>query len=174
MNPGEREDLYISRFMSRLKRFAIEHMVSVNLVAHQATPQVNKDENYPEPNLFRIKGGGTFADKTDNVLVVWRENRNTNRSDTLVKFISQKIKKQKLTGEPGTAEIDFDRRSNRYREINNSYPIDRLLHNDSQLNIERSDFQKYVDNKSLQYEQRDRVGLFEEELKPLPDADIPF
>jgi len=115
---GERDDLYISRFMSELKRFAITHNVSVNLVAHQVTPTFIKGENYPEPNLYKVKGGGTFADKADNVLAVWRENRNTNISDNSVTFISQKIKKQKLTGIPGRADLLYDRRENRYYALN--------------------------------------------------------
>jgi len=125
MQFGEREDLYISKFMTKLKKFALDHNVSVNLVAHQTTPLVQKGINYPEPNLYRIKGGGTFADKADNVLVVWRENRNTDHTDTKVKFISQKIKKQKLTGIPGTVELKFNRRTNRYLGQLGS-PIDAL------------------------------------------------
>lgn len=137
MNPGEREDLYISRFMAKLKKFAVDHGVSVNLVAHQTTPLVQKGENYPEPNLYRIKGGGTFADKADNVLAVWREYRNTDPANTAVKFISQKIKKQKLTGIPGTAELQFDRRSNRYLGAN-SNPIEILKNTTKQAEL--SDF----------------------------------
>ncbi len=125
MKHGEREDLYISRFMSQLKRFAVDHDVCLNLVAHQVTPQVQKGENYPEPNLYKVKGGGTFADKADNVLVVWRPNRNTDQRDTSVKFISQKIKKQKLTGKPSTVELDYDFKTNRYNDYNCN-PFDKL------------------------------------------------
>jgi twinkle protein len=129
MKNGEREDLYISRFMSELKRFAVKHMVSVNLVAHQVTPSFIKGENYPEPNLYKIKGGGTFADKADNVLAVWRENRNTDKFDTRVVFISQKIKKQKLTGIPGRADLTYDRNQNRYFEMNGKSPISTVKDN---------------------------------------------
>jgi len=123
MKPGEREDLYISRFMSKLKRFAINHNVAVHLVTHQVTPTFKAGENYPQPNAYKIKGGGTFSDKADNVIIVWREHRNTDQSNTEVKFISQKIKKQKLTGIPGEAIIDFDRRKNRYLYFDKS-PLD--------------------------------------------------
>jgi twinkle protein len=120
MRGGEREDLYISRFMSKLKAFAIKHDVSVHLVAHQVTPAFRAGENYPEPNIYTIKGGGTFADKADNVLIVWRENRNKDIKDTLVKFISKKIKKQKLTGLPGECSLFFERITNRYLYGNES------------------------------------------------------
>lgn len=163
MQPGEREDLYISRFMSKLKKFAIDHMVSVNLVAHQSTPQVEDGKNFPKPNLFRIKGGGTFADKADNVLSVWRENRNTDKTCRLVKFISEKIKKQKLTGEPGDATIKFGRRENRYSDLLGRFPIETLKN--GQIEAMQSEFpeEKWYDN----------IQTFEDEYKPI-EEDVPF
>ena len=115
MKIGEREDLYISRFMSQLKRFAIKNDVIINLVAHQTTPDFGRGEKqYPAPNIYRIKGGGTFADKADNVVSVWRPNRFTDRDDPTVIVHSQKIKKQRLVGVPGECEFQFDRKTNRY------------------------------------------------------------
>lgn len=117
MNAGEREDLYISRFMSQLKRFAIENDISVHLVAHQLTPRPNDKDGgrYHKPDLNKIKGGGTFADKADNVMFVWRPNRAVDFRDNEVMFASQKIKKQKLVARP--CEIDnitFEFKENRY------------------------------------------------------------
>jgi len=117
MNNGEREDLYISRFMSKLKRFAVEKQISVNLVAHQLTARKNDKDNgrYFRPELNNIKGGGTFADKADNVLYVWRPNRALNFKDPEVIFGSQKIKKQKLVGIPqNVADITFNIKDQRY------------------------------------------------------------
>ena len=115
MRSGEREDLYISRFMSELKRFAIEQNISVNLVAHQVTPTKDNDGRYLKPDVNRIKGGGTFADKADNVMFVWRRDRALDYSSTLVTFGSQKIKKQKLVGIPQEiTEISFNVREQRY------------------------------------------------------------
>lgn len=123
MLPGEREDLYISRFMASLKSFAVKHDICLNLVAHQVTPEVQKDKNYPKPNLYKVKGGGTFADKTDNLLFVWRENRNTNKKDTSVIIGSEKIKKQMLVGFPGEVELAFNPVTNRYNEPGQLPPL---------------------------------------------------
>ena len=115
MYSGEREDLYISRFMSELKRFAIDNHISVNLVAHQVTPQKDESGRYYKPDVNRIKGGGTFADKSDNVVFVWRPNRALDFSDTSVIFGSQKIKKQKLVGIPQEiGQINFNIKEQRY------------------------------------------------------------
>ena len=123
MAPGEREDLYISRFMAALKTFAVKHDVCVNLVAHQVTPIVERDKNFPKPNLYKVKGGGTFSDKVDNLLFVWRENRNTNKKDTSVIVGSEKIKKQMLVGFPGEIALEFNPTTNRYNEPGQLSPL---------------------------------------------------
>lgn len=139
MMSGEREDLYISRFMSKLKKFAVQHEVEVHLVAHQVTPKFEVGKNYPEPNIYLIKGGGTFADKADNVCAVWRENRNTDIRDTAVKFISQKIKKQKLTGIPGSVSLTYDRHANRYL-INGESPLNAVIESQQVTNFYETDY----------------------------------
>lgn len=117
MKAGEREDLYISRFMAKLKRFAVENDISVQLVAHQNTARPNEKDGgrYHKPSLNNVKGGGTFADKADNVVYVWRPNRALDFRCTKVVFGSQKIKKQKLVARPTDVDcIDFDFKTNRY------------------------------------------------------------
>lgn len=117
MNSGEREDLYISRFMAKLKRFSIENNISIHLVAHQNTARPNDKDGgrYHKPSLNNVKGGGTFADKADNVVFVWRPNRAIDFRCTEVIFGSQKIKKQKLVARPCEVDsIKFDFIKNRY------------------------------------------------------------
>lgn len=116
MDKGQREDLYISKFMSKLKKFAIDNNVAFHLVAHQLTPQFIKNEDYPCPDGYKIKGGGTFADKADNVVSVWRPFRRSNIKDATVKIVVSKIKKQKLVGIPGIVELFYDVCKNQYRD----------------------------------------------------------
>ena len=124
LKAGEREDLYISRFMSDLKRFSVENDITTQLVAHQVTPQKDNNGRYLRPDVNRIKGGGTFADKADNVLYVWRPERALDFSSTEVVFGSQKIKKQKLVGIPqDIVGINYQRKTNRYY-INGVSPFD--------------------------------------------------
>ncbi|MDT0646320.1 toprim domain-containing protein [Zunongwangia sp. F260] len=128
MKSGEREDLYISRFMAQLKRFAVEYDVSVHLVAHQLTARKNANDGnrYFKPDANNIKGGGTFADKADNVISIWRPNRAVDFKDTSVAFLSQKIKKQKLVGRPQeVTDIDFEIKSNRYL-FNGTSPFSKI------------------------------------------------
>jgi twinkle protein len=112
---GERGDIYVSNFMTELKRFAVKHEVAYNLVAHQLTARKDELGRYIKPDLNYIKGGGAFADAADNVLYVWRPDRAVDFSSTEVQFGSQKIKKQKLVGIPSDVTgIDFNRKHNRY------------------------------------------------------------
>jgi len=143
MKAGEREDLYISRFMTQLKRFAVENDVSVHLVAHQVTARKNENDGgrYFKPELNNIKGGGTFADKADNVLFVWRPDRALDFKSPDVIFGSQKIKKQKLVGIPQDVDcITFNIRDNRYY-VNGYSPftlIDKIRNGTDKIEEEES------------------------------------
>lgn len=116
---SQREDLYISEFMGKVKRFALQNGVAVNVVAHQVKPdKKNADGTYPPPSKYSIKGGGTFSDKADNVLVVWRPRRQVDKADRTTTFISEKIKKPKLVGEIDlNVDIEYDYFQNRYLDI---------------------------------------------------------
>ena len=114
MQGGEPEHLYASRFMMDRINFTRKNNVSYHLVMHQNTPRREKGENYPAPSLYNIKGGGTFADSTDNSISVWRPNRATDPNDTTVTIKTDKIKKQKLVGIPFEITVDFNRKRNRY------------------------------------------------------------
>lgn len=111
-------DQYVSKFMGDVKRFAVEHSVAFNVVAHQNPPdQKNPDGTYPAPRKYKIKNGGTFSDKADNVLGVWRPRRQIDFKDPTVTFLSEKIKKQKYTGKADLqVDIQYDFFSNRYTD----------------------------------------------------------
>jgi len=136
MTNGQREDLYISKFMSNLKKQSIKLDIAIHLVAHQLTPFFNGKEDYPQPDQYKIKGGGTFSDKADNVVVVWRPFRKSNPSDTTVRIIVTKIKKQKLVGLPGEFDLHYSRAKNQYFEDQNVCWNEFLTNNKKNENIE--------------------------------------
>lgn len=109
-----RDDLYIGKFMSKMKRFVLKHDVAIHLVAHQVTPTVQPGKDYDKPSAYRVKGGGTFADKTDNLIAIWRPKRVTDYTDKEVIVSVQKIKKQRLTGIPGDVSFSYEFKTNRY------------------------------------------------------------
>lgn len=101
--------------------FCRETDTSLHIIMHQVTPifeKVKTEEGeknrYAEPSMYRVKGGGSWADGFDNVLSVWRPAYAYDKFDTQVQFSSQKIKKQKLVGIPQRLPMRFNRKTNRY------------------------------------------------------------
>lgn len=167
MKAGEREDLYISRFMAKLKRFAVENNITIHLVAHQNTARPNEKDGgrYYKPTLNNIKGGGTFADKADNVLFVWRPNRALDFRCTKVVFGSQKIKKQKLVARPMDIDnIDFDFKTNRYL-FNGQTPFKRI---DEQRGIQKNENEFKEESKNILYNPSEAFGVSYNEKDDVP------
>jgi twinkle protein len=120
-----RDDLYISHFLTNEKRFALKHDVYKIIIAHPSKLIKDKDGGYKVPDAYDLHGGSMWNNKADNILCTHRPNYWKDKFDTTVEFHSQKIKKQKLVGIPGTVTLTFDRASNRYRE-NNTSPFDQI------------------------------------------------
>jgi len=119
----EREDEYIVRFITILKRFAIEQDVAMTLIAHQRTPESidKKTKNWPQPTIYRTSGGGSFMNKIDNGIWNWRPKVLTDPTDTLFIWCAEKIKKHKLTGDPGQMPFYFDKIQNRFFDEDTSF-----------------------------------------------------
>lgn len=121
---AERDDIYGAAVGSLMVDFARRTNTSVHLVMHQLTPTKNMNTgNYEQPSMYRVKGGGSWADGFDNVLFVWRPDYATDKFSPKVMFGSEKIKKQKLVGIPQKVEFSYDRKSNRYNYYQNEEPI---------------------------------------------------
>lgn len=126
----DRDDLYGAYLMNYLSDFAAEFpTVTVHMVMHQQTPKRDDNKVYPQPNMYTIKSGGTFADVTDNVLSIWRPLYAKDKQDTTVHFTSEKIKKQELVGVPQTIKLRFNPKTHRYVDANNPaidlYPFEK-------------------------------------------------
>lgn len=114
----DRDDQYASYIGSIMVDFARETNTSTHLVMHQLTPRIDVSSGcYTKPNMYNIKGGGSWADGADNILYVWRPQYALNKKDTSVTFGSQKIKKQKLVGIPNEFDMTFDRKTNTYTDL---------------------------------------------------------
>lgn len=119
---SEKDDVYAAYVGSMMVDFARKTRTSTHLVMHQVTPR-RENGKYPEPSMYSMKGGGSWADGCDNVLTVWRPNYATDKTDDEVEIHSQKIKKQKLVGIPQRMKIRFNRVTNRYVEYGTGTPL---------------------------------------------------
>jgi hypothetical protein len=137
----DREDLYISSFLSTQKRFALDNNVYMAIIAHPKGGMTKMNEksedkelknsgNYPCPDVYDLAGGAMWNNKCDNILVTYQPYYNTRmglaknmtvetratKDLKTVSIISQKIKKQKIVGTPGTSYLVYDVFSSRYYE----------------------------------------------------------
>jgi twinkle protein len=103
---GEREDMYISRQLTKIRRFARFNGLHIWVVAHPTKLQKNSNGTYDPPTMYDISGGAHWRNKADNGLCVYRDFE-TNRTTVLV----QKIRFREI-GKLG--ECDF-----KYRHTGN-------------------------------------------------------
>jgi twinkle protein len=116
MSKQPREDLYISEFLRKEKRFANKYDVYKLIIAHPKTLRKNSEGEYEVPQIYDIAGGAMWGNKCDNILYYHRPNFFTDPKDPTAIFGSKKIKKQKLVGVPGETTLSFDRKTNRFLE----------------------------------------------------------
>ena len=120
-----RDDRYLSDYLNKEKRFALDNNIYKIIVAHprgNLTKQTNG--NYDSPNVFDFAGGAMWGNKCDNIIVVHRTNYTTNKEDTSVEINVLKIKKQKIVGIPGEIKMSFNRGTNRFYDLNMNNPLE--------------------------------------------------
>jgi twinkle protein len=114
---GGREDQYLSKFLTIQKKFAQTHDIFMFIVTHpKGAITKNNQGDYNCPDVFDLAGGAMWNNKCDDIICIYRPFASSNKKDTTVKFISQKIKKRKLCGSPGEVILDYEVQTGRYME----------------------------------------------------------
>jgi hypothetical protein len=68
-----RDDIYISAYLSKEKRFALNNDVYKIIIAHpKSNLTLNKAGNYECPTEYNLAGGAMWANKCDNLLATYR------------------------------------------------------------------------------------------------------
>ena len=104
---------YLTSFLKRQEVFAKNFDVSHHVVYHQLTTQIDESGNYPEPDQYKMKGGGNIADGSDTVSSVWRPYRKTEDEDKSVYIKTQKVKDFDVFS-LGYLKLDYNLSKNRY------------------------------------------------------------
>lgn len=110
---GITETEYVSKSLSKLRRFARLHDVHVWLVAHPAKLQKDKHGDYPVPTPYDIAGSAHFRNKADNCLAVWRDFTPGSRVTTLY---VQKVRFKEV-GKVGAVELAYNWATEQYHEM---------------------------------------------------------
>lgn len=117
--------------------FAREMKISLHLVMHQVTPRAQDNGLWPKPTMYNIKGGGSWADGTDNILTVQRPWFAKDTINDEVIIASKKIKKPKLVGLQQEIQFRFNRQTNRFVDYDTKKD---LFDFDKVLDIPRAKF----------------------------------
>jgi twinkle protein len=134
-----RDDLYLSEFLGKEKRFAQKHNVYKIIIGHPVGNKLKKDSqgDYEKPNLYDYAGGSMWNNKCDNIIMYHRPFATSNPRSTTCEWTSQKIKKRKLVGIPGTIQMKFDVYTNRFTNMEGISPLDK--NNPDQTDFDFSD-----------------------------------
>lgn len=115
---GYREDQYLSRVLTKTKRFAQTHDIFMMIITHPKSGLRKNDlGDYEVPDVFDLSGGAMWSNKCDNILYTHRPMFSSHRGSSSVVIGSQKIKKQNRNGKPGDTNFEFDYRSMRFIDI---------------------------------------------------------
>ena len=130
---GKDETTYIGECLTKIRRFEQVNDLKFIVIAHPR--KMDKDDtglHYKMPTAYDISGSQNWFNKADNVVCIHRNNPQ-DTFDTSVRVNIQKVKFQKLVGIPGEQLLKFDRRSNRYLDLGNSCPLDKISYTYSVL-----------------------------------------
>jgi twinkle protein len=112
---GLSETEYISKCLTRVRRFARENNVHVWLVAHPAKMRkelVDGKQVYPVPTPYDISGSAHWRNKADNCLTV---HRNLKEGSKEVEVHVQKIRFKEV-GKIGMAALEYNYLTGRYTD----------------------------------------------------------
>jgi len=116
-------DQYLSKYLTTVKRFAVTHDVFFPIIAHPRGGLTKTKQDYDCPNVYDLSGGAMWNNKADNIIAIHRPFYTSDKGNTMVQFVSQKIKKQKLNGLPGTVDMRYDRFTSRFEQIDGYSPF---------------------------------------------------
>lgn len=108
------ETEYVSKMLTKVKRFAQTAGVHVWFVAHPRQLHQWKGE---APNLYDISGSAHFINKADNGIVVHRNRDPDSDSADSVEILVRKVR-NKAAGTIGSCSLTYDRRNGRYLDSN--------------------------------------------------------
>lgn len=112
---SKRDDIYLSETLSKFERFAQQHDIYLTIIAHpNRTHKSERTGNYECPDVFDLNGGPVWNARATNLTVYHRPNYQTDKSDPTFEFHSKKIKKQMLSGLPGTVVGTYNRKRGRF------------------------------------------------------------
>lgn len=130
-------DDYLRRMIMEAKLFAVNSRMAWVYVTHPSKPTPLKDGSLSPIDMYNIRGGMSFGNGSDFVIVIERPfyfmgevddpilGLISGRNHPLVHYVVKKVKNQKLLKcRPNTIETYFNKRTNRYENQYQISPLD--------------------------------------------------
>jgi len=111
---NNRDDQILSIMLKESKRFALMNNLSYNIIAHPRNVLPDKEGKRPDVDVWHLAGGAMWNNKIDNIMAVDRPEWWRDKTSTLTKLRSLKIKRRRTGGKAG-GECDFDYLPNQSR-----------------------------------------------------------
>jgi len=111
---GQNDYEYISVFLTKIRRFCIEHDVHIWVVAHPRKMEKRGDGQYEICRPYDIAGAHYWWDKGECILSVWREMPTSKTNEVNIHI--QKAK-PKTVGAQGMISLCYDIPSGRYFDL---------------------------------------------------------
>jgi replicative DNA helicase len=114
-----REDEFISRELTRIRRFARRHGLVAFVIVHpHDIPFSHIKGAFPVPTSSDLHGGSVWRKKADALLVIWRDEKGNTQRETLTDLHVQKIRRNHIDGVMGKAtQLEFNPSTYQYREL---------------------------------------------------------
>lgn len=110
------ETEFVSQLISKCKRFAKMHEVTVFMVAHPTKIHNPAGGKEPMPGLYDIAGSAHWRNKADGGIVVYRD-----YEERCTYVVSRKIRRQPVCGTPGQVRFWFMGAQRRFEPQKGSY-----------------------------------------------------
>ncbi len=119
---SKRDDIYLAETLSKFERFAQQMGIYFTVIAHPKGTAKQSDGNYSRPDAYDLVGGSVWNSRPTNLFVYHRPFYVTDKSDPTCEITSLRIKRQMISGFPGTSFLSYDRKSGRFFD-NNRNPL---------------------------------------------------
>ncbi|XP_042415854.1 twinkle homolog protein, chloroplastic/mitochondrial-like isoform X1 [Zingiber officinale] len=110
---SQSETEYVSKMLTKIKRFAQHHSCHVWFVAH---PRQLQNWKGGPPNLYDISGSAHFINKCDNGIVIHRNRDEKAGPLDAVQVCVLKVR-NKVIGKIGQAFLSYDRTTGEYKDL---------------------------------------------------------
>lgn len=112
-----REDEFLSRELTRIRRFARRHGLVAFVAVHPKQMEPSRMTGvWPVPTAGDLAGGATWNKKADALLVVWRDETGKEQRSILTELHVRKIRRNGVDGQMGSkVTLEFEIATGRYR-----------------------------------------------------------